>query len=95
MYGKTFLPKAGQEFDGSSLEEEMPGTGTVRSRIWFMDRLQEEYLIETPPQPEEAAFVNALFPENEDRLEKELEDIISKLRSGEIVINRQTNSGVA
>ena len=94
-YGKQWLPKQAQAFDEAEMAKQMPTEGTMRSRLWFINRLQEEFFIETPPTAEEKAFVDMVFDGKDEMPERELEDTIRRIRSGELVIHQQRGFGVA
>lgn len=90
---KYYIPKEGQDLAVENIESPLATQGTVRSKVWFINRLVDEFLIESPPSAEETAFVSHVFGEKDDMLEKELEDLICRIRNGEITIHRDSAAG--
>ncbi len=87
-YGKQWINKKGKEFDESRITGNTP-IKRLQTKFWLTLKLQSQYLIETPPTLDEAAFIDGIFAGKEKLEEKYLEDIINRLRNGDMDIPRR------
>ncbi len=85
-YGKLWMEKEGKEFDESKITGKVAVGERMRSKLWFMNQLQKEFLIETPPSPEEKAWIDSIFEGLEEMEESKLNQIIKQVRDGDIEI---------
>ena len=88
-YGQNWLTKEGKEFDESRITNDKPTINREQTKLWLLNRLQSLFLIETPPTLEEREFVDKIFADKETLDEGYLEDIINRLRTGDMDISRR------
>lgn len=88
-YGQQWLNKEGKEFDESRITNDKPALKREQTKLWLINRLQSLFLMETPPTSEERAFVDEIFAGKDKLEERYLDDIVNRLRTGDMEITRR------
>lgn len=87
LYRKNWLPKHGQEFDESQFEQEFATGGVQRTKLWFKQQLQREYLIPSPPTEKQIAWIDSVFGDQRELPETELLKLIQQLQEDDSQLN--------
>jgi len=70
-------PDAAEPFDDSKIE--IKTAGVVRTKTWFIQQLQREFLVDIPPLPHQTEWVDTYFGDSTEKMEGELRETIQTL----------------
>lgn len=88
---RIYLPAEGEQFDEHRIASEP--TGIMRTRLWFINLLQHEFLINTPPTNAEKAWIESIFQSDDAQPETLLRQQLQLLIAGKSNLNCQQATG--